>query len=243
MNRRCVSMIALCLAACASQAQPQQEPGALQQEVRQLRDAMAANQQKLHGYQWIETVTLAIDGTSRTPRRYLCSYGPDGKLQRTSLDQQSGQSEGRGGAMPLRGGGLIRMAMAKKKKEKYQKETEQIRALVHLYMPFNTAKLRAAAEAGDVALNHNGTSEDALVIDNYAKQGDHFGITITHATMQIEVVSIKSWLDKPKDSVTGQLQFDKLPDGTVYPALTTVNAPAEKLSIMTANSDFSKPVD
>lgn len=194
----------------------------MQQQVRQIREAMAGNQQKLHGYEWIETVTHTIDGTPRIPRRYLCSYGPDGKLQRTSLDQQSAQSGDRGGTMPPRGGGMIRMVMAKKKKEKYQKETEQLRALMLLYMPFDPAQLRAAAEAGHVALNHNGTSEDALVIDNYAKQGDHFRITINHATMQIEAVSIKSWLDKRKHTVIGQIRFDRLPDGTVYPVLTTV---------------------
>lgn len=243
MNRRCLSMIALCLAVCAPQARPQQEPGGLLQEVRQIREAMAGNQQKLHGYQWIETVTLAIGGTSRTPRRYLCSYGPDGKLQRTSLDQQPGQSEGRGGGMPMRGGGLIRMVMAKKKKEKYQKETEQIRAVVRLYMPLDRAKLSAAALAGRVALDHNGTSEDALVVDNYAKQGDQFRITVNRSTMQVAAVFLKSWLDKPKHTVTGQVRFDRLPDGTVDPALTTVNAREGKLSITIATSDYSRPVD
>jgi hypothetical protein len=185
-------MIALYLAVCVPQARPQQESGALQQEVHQIRDAMAGNQQKLHGYQWIETVTLAVDGTPRAPRRYLCSYGPDGKLQRTSLGQQSGRSEGQGGAMPLRGGGLIRRAIAGKKKKRYRKEIEQIRALVRLYMPLDAAKLRAAALAGQIALDHKGTSGDVFVIENYAKQGDKFRITVNRSTMQIEAISVKS---------------------------------------------------
>jgi len=204
---------------------------------------MAGNQQKLHGYQWIETVTLTVDGNTRAPRRYLCSYGPDGKLQRTPLDAESRQSEGQGGAMRLRGGGLIRMAVAKRKKEKYQKEIAQIRALVRLYMPFDPAKLRAAAAAGQIVLDHSGTSESAFVITSYAKQGDQFRITVNRSTMRVAAVSVKSWLNKPKDSVTGQVQFGQLPDGTVYPALTTVNAPSEKLSITMGDSDYSRPVD
>ena len=235
-------MIVLCLAACAPQARPQQEPEGLQQEVRQIREAMAGNQQKLHGYQWIETVTLVVDGTPRAPRRYLCSYGSDGKMQRTSLDQQRGQSEGQGGAMPLRGGGLIRMAVAKRKKEKYRKETEQIRALLRLYIPLDPAELRAAAMAGRVVLDHNGMSKDTFVVDNYAKQGDQFRITVNRSTMQVEAVFVKSWLDKPKHTVTGQVRFDKLTDGTVYPAFSTVNVPTGHLSITMVNSDYSRPI-
>jgi hypothetical protein len=46
-----------------------QEPVALQQEIRQIRDAMAGNQQNLHGCEWIEIVTLDVDSTPRAPRR------------------------------------------------------------------------------------------------------------------------------------------------------------------------------
>ena len=145
--------------------------------------------------------------------------------------------------MPLRGGGLIRMAVAKRKKEKYRKETEQIRALLRLYIPLDPAELRAAAMAGRVVLDHNGMSKDTFVVDNYAKQGDQFRITVNRSTMQVEAIFVKSWLARPKDSVTGQLQFDKLSDGTVCPALTTVNAHAGKLSIAMANSDYAGRVN
>lgn len=243
MNRSYVWMIALCLGACAPAALSQGEPGGLQQEVHQIREAMVGNRQKLHGYEWIETVTVAIDGTPRTPRRYLCRYGADGKLQKTSLGQQPGQSEGRGGAMPLRGGGLIRLALAKRKKDKYRREIEQIRALRRLYVPIDPAKLRAAARAGLIAIHHNGPSEDAIVIDNYAKQGDRFGITVSRSPMQIQAIRVKSWLKKPKDSVTSEVTFGRLPDGTVYPAVTSVKAPSEKFSITIADSDYSRGVN
>lgn len=244
MHKRCLAIIVSCVAICASQARPQQEqPSGLQQEVSQVRDAMAGNHQKLHGYRWIETVTLDIDGTPRPPKRYLCNYGPDEKLERTSLDQQSGQSAGQGGAMPVGRGGLIRQVVTKRKKEKYQKEIEQIRALMRLYIPPNTTKLRTAALAGQIALDHNGTSADAFIIDNYAKQGDRFTITINRSTMQLAAVSVKSWLDKPKHSVSGRVCFDRLPDGTVYPASTTVNVSSGHLTMTIVNTDYSRPVD
>lgn len=241
MNKPCAGMIVFCLAVSAPQARPQQEPGALQQKIRQIRDAMAGNHQKLHGYKWIETVTLEVDGTPRAPRRYLCRYGPDGELQRTSLDSQQGQSERQGGS--LRGGGLVRMVVAKRKKEKYQKEIGQIRALTRLYMPLDPVKLRAAGQADEIALDRQGARGDTFVISNYAKPGDQFGITVDHSTMQIAAISLKSWLEKPKDSVIGQVRFDRLSDGTIYPALTTLNVSSGKLSMTIGNSDYSRPVD
>jgi hypothetical protein len=39
------------------------------------------------------------------------------------------------------------------------------------------------------------------------------------------------------------VHFAVLPDGTVYPALTLVEARSKKLSIETVNSDFSKVVN
>ena len=243
MNRSYVWMIALCLGACAPAALSQGQPGGLQKEIRQIRDAMAGNRQRLHGYQWIETVTIAIDGTPRTPRRSLCRYGADGKLQKTALDQQPGRSEGRSGAMPLRGGGLIRMALAKRKKDKYRKEIKEISALRRLYMPIDPAKLRAASQTGQIAIHNSGPSEDAIVIDNYAKQGDQFRITVNRSPMQIEAIRVKSWLKKPKDSVTSVVTFGRLPDGTMYPAVTSVKAPSEKFSITIVDSDFSRAVD
>lgn len=243
MNRSYVWMIALCLVACAPQALSQGEPGGLQQEVHQIRDALAGNRQRLRDYEWIETVTVAIDGTPRAPRRYLCRYGSGGNLQKTPLDQQPGQSEGRGGAMPLRGGGLIRLALAKRKKDKYRKEIEQIRALRHLYIPIDPAKLRAAIQAGQIEFHRNGPSEEDLVMDNYAKQGDQFRITVSRSPLQIEAILVKSWLKKPKDSVTSEVTFGRLPDGTVYPAVTSVQAPSEKFSITIADSDYSRIVN
>lgn len=239
MNKHCLGLIAVCLVVCVCQARSQQAPMPLLQEVGQIRDAMAGNQQKLHRYQWIETVTLDINGTPRPPKRYLCSYGPDEKLERTSLDQQSGQD----GIMPMGRGGLVRHVIAKREKEKYQKEVEQIRALMRLYMPPDAAKLRAAASAGQIAFDHNGTSGDTFIIDNYVKRDDRFTITVNHSTMQLAAVAVKSWLDKPKDAVSGHIRFSRLPDGAVYPAFSSVNVSAEHLTMTTVTSNYSIPLD
>jgi hypothetical protein len=61
--------------------------------------------------------------------------------------------------------------------------------------------------------------------------------------MQIDRVSVKTYFDKPKDVMTVNVDFSTPPDGTLYPALNSIEAPSKKLSIATVNSNFSKAFD
>ena len=127
----------------------------------------------------------------------------------------------------------------KQKKEEAQKEVAQIRAVTGMYFPLDRAKLKLALQSGRVHFATGNTSEETVVIDNYAKQGDEVKLTLNHSTMQLERVSMKSYLDKPKDRLTAEVQFSELPDGTRYRGFTTIDAPSKKLSIETVNSDYS----
>jgi hypothetical protein len=60
--------------------------------------------------------------------------------------------------------------------------------------------------------------------------------------MRIERISVTTYFDDPKDATRVEIHFAIFPDGTVYPAVTSIEASSKKLSIETANSDFSKVV-
>ena len=205
-----------------------------------MQEAMATNKQRLHNYQWIETTTLTVEGKPRPPRQSICRYTPDGTLQKTALGQQEAPAGTQGAALPLRGG-LIKKLMAKKKKEEYQDNLKQIHALTELYMPFDRAKFKEALAADQVNLEHDGTNDDTVVINNYAKKGDQLRLTLNQATMQVERILVKTYFDKPKQVLTAKVQYSTLGDGTRYTAVTTIDAPSKKLSVARVNSDFSKP--
>jgi hypothetical protein len=141
--------------------------------------------------------------------------------------------------MSLRGG-LIRGMVAKKKKEKIKDEVAQIHSVVELYQPFNRDKFKDAFSKGHVNLETDGERGYTLTIRNYAKQGDQVKITQNQSTMKIEQISVKTYLDKPKDPLTAEVQFSELGDGTTYPGLTKMDAPTKKLSIAITKSDFVK---
>jgi hypothetical protein len=45
----------------------------------------------------------------------------------------------------------------------------------------------------------------------------------------LSAVAVNSYLDEPKAAVTLQVQFQTLPDGTNYTAVTTLDAAAKKV--------------
>jgi Bacterial regulatory proteins, luxR family len=69
----------------------------LQQKIQQMQQATARNEQKLHAYQWIETVTVTIDGSPKPPRQSICRYAPDGTLYKTPLGPRPQMPAARGG--------------------------------------------------------------------------------------------------------------------------------------------------
>ena len=63
-------------------------------------------------------------------------------------------------------------------------------------------------------------------------------MSIDPASKSLTEIMIDSSLDS--DPVSFQVNFNKLPDGTNYPALTTINAPAKQLRLEVSSSDFQK---
>jgi dihydroorotase-like cyclic amidohydrolase len=232
------------LSTCTAFAQTPlpQVPDTVPQQIQQMQEANAKNEQQLHQYQWIETTTLTIHDEPRPPKRSICKYGPDGKVQKTPLGQQEASAGQQGGGFPGRGG-LVRGLVMKQKKEEAQKELAQVHAVAEMYFPIDRAKLKQALQSGQVHFVTGDSNEETVVIDNYAKQGDEVKLTLDHSTMQMERVSVKSYLDKPKDALTAEVQFSALPDGTHYRSSTTINAPSKKLSVETVNSDYSIPAN
>jgi hypothetical protein len=244
MNRRKVQLytlraICLFLLTCASFAQAQHPPEAFPQKIEQMQKAIARNKKQLHTYRWIETTTLTIKDKPRPPKQSICSYMPDGTLQKIPLEQQEGGTGRQGASFSLRGG-VIRKLVAEKEKDHFQKEMKQMRALAKMYWPLNQQKLRDAQSAGQVNFDRDGTKSVIIIMHNYAKQGDEVKLTLNSSTMLAESVAVKSYFNKPKELFTAGVQFSTLSDGTVYPAITTMGAPSKKMSIAIVSSDFSK---
>jgi len=195
-----------------------------------LKQSIAENQQKLHGYQWKETTQLTLKGDPKPPSQSACMYGPDGKVQKTPLTPPP----------PPPSGGRLKQRVIANKKEEMKDYMGQVKVLLARYVPPNPQSMQQAFESGKVSLVPNPSSGvTQIVFKDYGLTGDQMTLSFDTAAKKISTVNVNTYLDDPKDAVTLAVQFASLPDGTNYVQQTVLNATAKQLVVTTTNSDYT----
>jgi hypothetical protein len=205
--------------------------GELQQKIADVKQSIAANQQKLHQYQWTETTQLTLKGEAKPPKTDQCQYGPDGTVQKTPI----------GAPPPPPSGGRMKQKIIEKKKEEMQDYMGQVKSLLAMYVPPDPQKMAQAFQAGNASLNPNpGAQAVDLVFKNYAQPGDQMTLAFDTAARKVRSLNVNTYMDNPQDVVTLAVQMAGLPDGTNYVQQTVLDATAKKLQVTTTNSNYQK---
>jgi hypothetical protein len=222
-----LAAIAPAIAQTVAPAGPQ-----LQQRLAEIKQSTAANQQKLHQYQWTETTQITLKGNAKPPKQSLARYGPDGKVQKTPIGTPPPQPQQAGGR-----GGRLKERVIEKKKEEFQEYGEQIKNLIGLYLPPDPQKMQEAFRYDKASLSKDsGTAE--ILFRDYALAGDRMTLSFDTATKKISSINVQTYMDDPKDAVTLAVQFATLPDGTNHVQRTDLNATAKQLQVTTTNSNY-----
>jgi len=202
----------------------------LQQKVAALKQATAENKQRLHQYQWTETVQLTLKGDPKPPKQNLCQYGPDGQVQKTPIGDQQPQQPS---------GGRFKQRIVEKKTAEMQDYMGNVKGVLSMYVPPDAQKLQAAFQAGNASVSPaNGAVN--LVFKNYAQPGDQMTITFNPQTKKITALNVNTYTDTPNQVVTLAVQFASLPDGTNYAQQSVLNATTKQLVVTTTNSGYQK---
>ena len=196
-----------------------------------IKDAQAANKQKLAQYIWTETETIAIKGDVKDTKTYQVQM-VNGQQQKTLVNDQKASS---GGGRE----GRVKEHVIEKKTEEYQEYGQSIGALAKQYTTPNPEALMQAKQAGNISLQP-GSGTVSLVIKNYVKQGDSMTMTVSEQTHSPVGVQVNSYLNDPKDAVTISAQFAQLPDGTNHVATTTIDGVSKQLTVNEQNSNYQK---
>ena len=222
-------------ALCPLPTQAQQ--GDLQQKMADLKGSMAKNQQALAQYTWKEQVIISLKGEQKKTQHFQVRMGPDGKPQKTSLDQPQQQAQDAGGR-----GGRFKQRVVAKKKEEYEEYAEQMKALAQQYIPPDKDAIQAAYAKGNVSFAPDAGSpnEIKITIQNYVKPGDSMTIFFNKEQKQISSIKIASYMDDPTDGMNLSVQFSSLPDGTSHVSSVNMDGVKKQLGIATQNSDYQK---
>jgi hypothetical protein len=210
--------------------------GDMQQRMAELKESMAKNKQALAQYTWTEQVTISLKGDVKKVQHYQVRMGPDGKPQKTSLDQPQAQQDS--GAR----GGRLKQRIVAKKKEEYEDYAEQMKALAQQYIPPDKDAIQAAYAKGNVSFTPGaaGPNEIKIAIKDYFKQGDAMTILFNKEQKQISSITINSYMDDPTDAMNLTVHFSSLPDGTSHVSGATIDGVKKQLSIATLNSDYRR---
>jgi len=234
---RSAGVLLVASAAFAQQQQPAGGGGLIQEAIKDKLEAIkqhaAANKAALSKYAWTENIQVAVNGEVKTTRQMSCRYGPDGKPQCTPMGPPPQEQQQRG----------IRGRVAEKKKEEFQDYIQQVKGLIGLYVPPDSARMQAAHAAGNVTFSRPASGEAGLIFRNYSLPGDSMTIDFAMATRKMAALAVSSCLGDPSSPVTLNVQFAQLPDGTTYPARQVVNAAAKGIQLTVTNSNYQKIVN
>jgi len=204
----------------------------LQERVAELKQSVAANQQKLHQYQWTEIQSITYKGEAKPPKQFMCQYGPDGKVQKTPMAQ--GQQE-----QPS--GGRLKQKMIAKKKEEMADYMGDVKTVLAQYVPPNPQKIQQAFAAGKASISPDKSAGLVnLVFKDYAQPGDQMTIAFDSAAKKIAGLNVNTYMGQAKDAVTLVVDFSSLPDSTNYVEKTALNAAAKQIVVTTTNTNYRK---
>jgi hypothetical protein len=203
----------------------------LQQRVAALKQSAAQDQQSIRQYEWIETTVISLKGEEKSRQQKRCYYGAEGSLQKVTESAAPAPEKKRG----------LRGRVAENKKEELTDYMKQAVGLVKTYVPPDPTKIQAVKEAGKISLDMPGAGKGArLNFRDYAKPGDVLSVEVDPASNRVMGLTVATYLDDAKDSVTLDVRFSSFPDGTGYPATQVLVAKAKNLSVNVTNSGYRK---
>lgn len=206
----------------------------LQQKVAEVKETIASNKQALAQYTWVEQDTISLKGEQKKQEHFQVRLGPDGKPQKTSLDAPT--------PPPAPKGGRLKQHVVEKKKEEYKDYADQIKELIHQYVPPDKDTIGQAFQKGNVSLSPEGGTpgQYKLVISNYIKQGDNMTLVVDKTQKNLVSLSIATYLSDPKDAVNVAVQFTPIPGGPNHVSAETINGVSKQLTIAVLNSNYQK---
>ena len=203
------------------------------QKAAAIKQSLQRSMAALRSYEWIETVTVKVDGDQKSRKENRCYYGADGKQQKVAVEGQSSESH-----MPpgLRG------RIARRKAAAMEEYIQAALALVKEYVPPDPARLEAVKGQG---------AQTTQVLDNasrlraefadYLKPGDKLSVDVDPKADRVLGISVSTYLeDDPEDAVSLQVSFGTFQDGTSYPAKVELKGESKDLDVVIENSGYRK---
>jgi len=214
-----------------------QAPASPDQLVASLKQNLAESQKRLRQYEWIETTAISLKGEEKSRKQQRVYYGADGKLTKVPMGEPAAAAApSGGGGRGRRGGGRVKENIVENKKEEMVEYMGQASALIQKYVPPDPALIQKAKDAKNLAVAPQPDGKVRLAFKDYLQPKDTMNIDVDAKAALLSAISVATYLEKPEDTVTLDVKFGTLTDGTSYTSQTTLEAKAKNIRVVIENS-------
>jgi hypothetical protein len=199
-------------------------------EVSAVREEVARNNTALRQYTWTAVTEVSVKKDVKSSRAYEYRYDSSGQLTRRLADT----------GKKMEAGNAVSKQPKERRKAEMQDYIERAISRIYNYVPPNPEQIDALLRNGNASLGPStgGTSE--VRFKNYFEQGDTYVFTYDSASKVLLRANVASSLGSPKDPVTLEAVFEKLPDGVNHVSAATLNATAKKVQVKVKNVSYEK---
>jgi hypothetical protein len=209
------------------------QAAAPQDRIAALKQSLQQNQQRLRGYEWVETTIISLKGEEKARKQQRAYYGADGKIQKILIGESpQPQAEAGGGGR----GGRLKKRVVENKKDEMQEYMEKAAALIHSYVPPDPNRIQTAKGADKLAVSQPAPGQVRLAFVDFVQPADQFTIDLDAAANALAAINIATYLEKREDTVTLAVRYGALQDGTRYPSQTTLTASAKNIEVVIQNT-------
>ena len=229
MTAKALSALAVAVIAVGlAQTVPAQSPPPAVTDVTvRITEARKANAALMRQYSWTSRTEVIDQGQVKDLRIDTVNYGPDGQLQRSTMNDQSAP-------LPM---GFLRRRIAEIERQKVEQYLGGLRSLLEQYT------LPTAGNVQDFMNRAKATGPDAsglfeMTGQNVVSQGDTFTLFVDPATRHPRKVQVSTTFQGDPVSLTAT--FKTLPTGLNHVAYAEVTVPAKQLSVQVQNFDYNR---
>lgn len=192
-----------------------------------IAEARRANGALMRQYSWTSRTEVIDQGQVKDLRIEAVTYGPDGQLQRTVMNDQSAP-------LPF---GFLRRRIAEFERKKVADYLTGLRGLLEEYTLPTAGKMqdfmnRATASGPDASGLFEVTGK------NVVYPGDTFSLWVDPRTRHAQRVQVSTSFQG--DPVTLTATFRTLPSGLNHVAYAEVIVPAKQMSVQVQNFDYNR---
>jgi hypothetical protein len=205
----------------------QNPPPGVTNATMRISEARTANAALMRQYSWTSRTEVTDQGQLKDLRIDTVNYGPDGKLQRSTMNDQSAP-------LPF---GFLRRRIAEAERQKVEEYLSGLRGLVEEYTLPTAGKVqafmnRATATGPDASGLFQVTGQSVVV------PGDTFSLWVDPTSRQPRKVQVSTTFQGDPVSLVGT--FKTLPSGLNHVAYAEAIVPAKQLTVQVQNFDYNR---